>query len=167
MSTEKLDLFPFLAELNRRNMGAYESLTDEAKKQASPLVIMRWLSGTNDPAQIIRLNSIVNPYVFNLVQEKTLLFKLMSAACTGKNRANWIKGPSGTNVSLAIQAVQSQFQVSSREAKEYLDLLTPENIIQFAEEAGWDKDQIKKLQQEMEKTDGSRSFTPKLGKQKN
>ena len=151
---ESFDLFAFLGQLNKRNLQAYDQLTEEGKKAAHPLVIMRWLSGTSDQAQIIRLNEFANKYVFSLGQEKPLLFKLLAASCTGKSRASWIKGPGSISTRHAIEAIKARFHCSSREAELHLGSLDPADVLQFAEEAGWEKDQIKKLQTELGKDDG-------------
>lgn len=158
MSRDAFDLFALLGQLNKRDMTAFMKLTEDGQKAASPLVIMRWLSGTNDQAQIIRLNQFVNPYVFSLGAEKPLLFKLLAAACTGNTqRVTWLKGPSAPSQRLAIEAVKTQFECSTREAKSYIELLSPAAIQTFAEDAGWDKDQLKKLTAELGKEDGTRS----------
>lgn len=155
---DAFDLFAFLGALNRRDLQAFNKLTEEGQKAAHPLVIMRWLSGTNDQAQIIRLNEFANRYVFSLGQEKPLLFKLLASACTGKTqRTTWLKGPGSNSQRLALEAVKSQFQCSTREAKGYIELLSSEDILRFAEEAGWDKEQLKKLTTELGKEDGPRS----------
>ena len=155
------DLFAFLGQLNRRDTKAFEKLTEDGQKVAHPLVIMRWLSGTGDRAQIIRLSAFVNRYVFSLGNEKPLLFKLLAAACTGKTaRSSWLKGPGSTSTRLALEAIMSQYQCSTREAKGYLPLLETADVIQFAEEAGWDKDVLKKLANELDKDHGPGSGSP-------
>ena len=152
MSTRDFDLFAFLERLNKRDLQAFDKLSDEGKKAASPLVIMRWLSGTSDPAQIVRLNEFSNKYVFSLGQDKSLLFKLLASSCTGRtNRASWLKGPGGGSKRLAVQALQDKFNCSSREALGYMDLLEPEDIVRFADEAGWEKEELKKLSAELDK----------------
>lgn len=156
------DLFSFLGSLNKRDLQAYDKLTDEGKKAAHPLVIMRWLSGTSDPGQIIRLNEFANKYVFSLGTEKPLLFKLLAAACTGRvSRNNWIKGPGGSGTRLSIEAIKAKFGCSSREAEGHLRFLEPSDVLQFADEAGWDKDQVKKLQAELGKDDNGSGSTAK------
>lgn len=150
LADRALDLFKFLGALNKRDLQAYTKLTDEAKKEASALVIQRWLSGTSDPAQIIRLNEVANPYIFALGSEKELLFKLLAAACTGRvNRTSWIKGPGSSTKRLSLVAIEEYYQCSQREAEEYLPRLDASDILRFAEDAGWDKDQIKKLTAEL------------------
>lgn len=161
---DAFDLFAFLGQLNKRNLQAYDQLTDDGKKAAHPLVIMRWLSGTSDPAQIIRLNEFSNKYVFSLGTEKPLLFKLLAASCTGRSsRAQWIKGPGSTSTRLAVEAIKARFGCSSREAEQHLRFLEPADVLEFAEQAGWEKDQVKKLQTELGKDDGSGS-TAKSGR---
>lgn len=163
------DLFAFLSRMNARDQLAYSKLQDDAKKAAAPLVIMRWLSGTSDPAQIIRINQFVNPYIFSLGKEPELLFKLMASSCTGKvSRVNWLKGPSGTGNRLAVKAVMEHYELSSREASEYLMVMSPADVVSCAESLGWEKDQIKKLSTELghDNDVGSRPAKKSSGKPK-
>lgn len=164
---DAFDLFAFLGQLNKRNLEAYDQLTDEGKKAAHPLVIMRWLSGTSDQAQIIRLNEFANRYVFSLGNEKPLLFKLLAASCTGKtNRTQWIKGPGGSSTRLSLEAIKAKYGCSTREAEHYIRLLDAADILQYAEEAGFDKDQMKKLQAELGKEDGPGTTAKRSSKPK-
>ncbi len=152
------DLFAFLGQLNAGKMDAYENLSDEAKKAASPLVVARWLTGTSDPGQLIRLNMVVNPYIFSLGQDKNLLFKLMAAACTGPKRVSWMKmpGTGSKHSKLAVQAVMHVYECSSREANHYLVQLSADDVLQCAESAGFDKADITKLKSELKDADGPR-----------
>ena len=146
---EAFDLFAFLDALNKRDMEAYSKLSEEGQKAAHPLVVMRWLSGTGDQAQIVRLNSTANRCIFALGSEKALLFKLLAAACTGPKRNNWIKGPGSSKSRLATMAISAKYGCSTREAEEHFRMLEPADVLQLAEQAGWEKDQIKKLQVEL------------------
>jgi hypothetical protein len=164
---DAFDLFQFLGKLNRRDQHAFTELTEEGQKAAHPLVIMRWLSGTSDPAQIIRLNEFANKYVFSLGHDKELLFKLLAAACTGRvNRTTWLKGPTSTSTKLAIAAIMAKYQCSTREAKEYLPLLEAADVVGYAEDAGWEADQLKKLKLELGKDDEPRGAASKRSKSK-
>lgn len=166
MSDEKFDLFKFLGKLNRRDMKAFDDLSVEDKKAVHPLVIMRWLSGTGDEAQIVRLNEFCNKYVFSLGEEKPLLFKLLAASCTGRSsRSQWLKGPGGKSSKLAAQVVSSKLNCSTRIAETYLPLLTADDILQYADEVGLGKDEIKKLTLELNK-DGSGSPPKSRGRAK-
>lgn len=166
MSRDAFDLFDGLRELNSRNLGWYRSLTDEGKKAAHPLVIMRWLSGTSDRAQIVRLNEFANRYVFSLGTEKELLFKLLAASCTGPKRNTWLKGPSSGSSRLSVQAIKERYEVSVREAEQYLGLLNAEDVLHCAEHAGWDADAIKKLKAELTKERDGPGAAPKGGGRK-
>lgn len=127
----------------------YDRLSDDGKKAAAPFVIMRWLSGTSDPAQIVRLNTFVNPYAFALGQEKALLFKLLAAATTHKpKRYYWLKGPGVTSNKLSLEVVKQYYGWSTREAQ--LQSFEAPDLVTMAEELGWDADQLKKLKKELE-----------------
>lgn len=167
---ETFDLFSFLNALGERDLEAYNKLSDDGKKAASPLVVLRWLSGTGDQAQIIRLNEFANKYIFSLGTDKALLFKLLAVACTSKStRVTWLKGPSSTSTKLAIEALKARFECSTREANSYLESLDSVDILQYAEALGWDKDKVKKLTLELGKDDDpkSRSTTKRSSKSKN
>lgn len=145
----ELDLFAFLEKLNKRDHMAYDELVEDHKKAIAPLVIQRWLAGTGDKAQLVRLNETSNRFIFSLGQEKTLLFKLLAAACTGAKRNYWLKGPAGEKTSLSLEAIKLKFGCSTREAVGYLKLLDLDDITSFAEETGFDKEQLKKLSAEL------------------
>lgn len=148
-SKDAFDLFAGLDNLTAGDLQWYDKLTDDGKKAAAPLVIMRWLSGTSDPAQIVRLNTFVNPYVFTLGQEKALLFKLLAAATTHKpKRYQWLKGPGATSKKLALEVIKEYYGWSTREAE--LQPMEPETLVSMAEELGWDNDQLKKLKAELD-----------------
>lgn len=147
---DAFDLFHFLGQLSKRDLQAFEKLTPEGQKAAHPFVIMRWLSGTKDRAQIVRLNTFANPYMFSLGNEKPLLFKLLAASCTGKQgRYQWSKGPGSSGTKLAVEAIKAKYDCNAREANGYLELLEPADIMGYAEDAGWEKDQIAKLKKEL------------------
>jgi hypothetical protein len=146
---DALDLFGFLSQLSRRDLSSYDKLSDEAKKVVAPFVLMRWMSGTSDAAQIVRLNAVVNKYAFSLGQEKALLCKLLAAAATGStNRYSWLKGPGSKATRLRLEAVKSYYGVSAREAQAY-STVGDDDILKMAEELGWSDDEMKKLKKEL------------------
>lgn len=155
------DLFAGLGQLSRRNMQYYSELKPELQKSAVPLVMSRWLTGTSDRLQLIRLNTFVNPYVFSLGQDKELLFKLAAASCTGSTmRYQWIKPPGGKSDMPLREAVTTAFYACSRrEAKEYLPCIDADQFIQMGEELGWSEDEMKKLKKEVEGGSGSTKKT--------
>ena len=151
---DAFDLFDGLASLGRRNLAWYDSLTPAGQKAVAPLILMRWLSGTSDQAQVLRLNTFVNPYVFALGQEKKLLTKGLAAACTGKNsRYAWLKGPASKAAKLRLEVMKQHFGCSTREAATYQ--MSAADLIEMAEELGWDDEQLKKLKAEVDDGSGS------------
>jgi hypothetical protein len=148
------DLFAGLAALGRRDIHWYDGLTPEGQKAAAPFVMARWLTGTSDKSQIIRLNTVVNPYLFAGSADKSALFKLLATACTGKNvRYSWLKGPSSKVKKLTSQVVCEYYECSARESAGYS--IDADSLIEMAEELGWDKEQVAKLKKELEDGPGS------------
>ena len=148
-SKDAFDLFAGLDSLTAGDLNWYDRLSPEGKKAAAPFVIMRWLCGTSDPAQIVRINTFVNPYTFSLGADKALLFKLLAAATTHKpKRYYWLKAPGAATKKLALEVVKEYYGWSTREAE--LQKISNDDLIAMAEELGWDSDQIKKLKKELE-----------------
>ena len=161
---DAFDLFDGLSSLGRRNMGWYDSLTAEGKKAAAPLILMRWMAGTSDAAQLLRINTFVNPYVFSLGAEKPLLVKALAAAATGKNqRYWWLRGPSAKAQRLKLEVIKQYFECSTREAVTYT--VAGADVVAMAEELGWSDDELKKLKSEV--GDGSGSTKKAVSGSKN
>ena len=151
------DLFQGLSDLSTRDLRWYSKLPAEDQKAALPFVIARWMTGTNDQAQLVRINTFVNPYLFALGSEKGLLFSLLAAAATGKSRRyNWIKAPGMKAVTkLRLEAIKQYYDISTREAAGYADTIEAEDILAMAEECGWDAEELKKLKKEVGDGSGS------------
>lgn len=154
MATHKndFDLFAGLAALGKKELAWFDSLSEAGKKAAAPFVMMRWMTGTSDQLQILRLNRYVNPYVFAGSADKSALFKLLAATATGRNvRYGWLKGPGSKARKLSIDVICQYYDCSTREAATYK--VDAETILEMVDELGWDKDEIAKLKKELD--DGS------------
>ncbi len=163
MSRDSFDLFAGLSALGRKDLNWFEGLSAEGQKAAAPFVMMRWMSGTSDLAQIIRLNTVANPYMFAGSADKSALFKLLAVAATGKSsRFSWIKGPGSKAKKLSIEAIVQYYDCSPREAATYT--VAAEDLIEMVEELGWDKEEIAKLKKEQD--DGSGAVASKVTKPK-
>jgi hypothetical protein len=148
------DLFAGLSALGGKDREWFDGLSEAGQKAAAPFVMMRWMSGTSDQAQIIRLNTCVNRYVFAGTADKEALFQLLAAAATGKNRRySWLKGPSAKTKRLSLEVVKQYYELSTREASSYK--VPPEDLIEMAEDLGWDKDEVSKLKKELDDGSGS------------
>jgi hypothetical protein len=142
-----VDLFPSLTKLGKRDFNWYSALSEEDKKTVHPFVLARWLVGTSDEAQLVRYNEFVNPYLFPLGAEKELLFKLCAAASTGRNtRYQWIKQPSGKKApKIKVEVIEQFYDISTREALLYIPIIQDVDLLEMAEQLGWENDQLKKL----------------------
>ena len=151
MANYKVDIFDILNRLSIGEQDIWSSLSEEEQKAISPLIVMRWLSGTSSKRQIVYLNTLVNHLVFSLSKHPDLLFKLMTC-CTEKHpaRYQWLgQKKSGPSKKLSVQVLQNYYGYSSREATKVLPLLNRDDIIRIAENLGWEKEELTKLKKEL------------------
>lgn len=150
----KLDLFGLLSKLDKKQYDLWKSYNEQERKEISPLIIMRWLSGTSDKRQIIFLNELVNKLVFDLSGEhKELLLKLLAVANSGTPRRYfWMAQKSSASekrgAKRAVAAVEQYYQCSPKEAKEHLRILDKEDVIQICESLGMQKEEIQLVKKE-------------------
>jgi len=147
-----LDIFQVLNHISQKDREYIKTLTDEELKAFQPFVIMRWLSGTNSARQIYFLNTLVNPFVFNLPEHKELLYYLMTICTSGKSqRYNWIKGPTKKDKKLSsiTNVICDYYKYNSSEAKSVLSLLSREDILSYAEQLGYQTEEITKIKKEL------------------
>lgn len=141
------DLFQGLAQLGSRDFSWYNGLSDAGKKAAAPFVLMRWMAGTPDPLQILKLNELANPYMFSGGFEKSQQITMLAASATGKNkRYSWLKMPSSKSASKTVQAICQYYECSVREAKTYSVQL--QDLLEIVAELGWEKEDVDKLKKE-------------------
>ena len=148
----KLDIFMVLSEIDKKNFNLWDSLSEDQRKEFSPLVAMRWMSGTNDPKQIIFLNELVNTSVFDLGSHKELLLKLMTVSSSGSpKRYQWInyKLSSAKKQKMSIGLIAEHYRVSFREAEDIQKLLSKEEIYELGEIHGLQKEELKNLKKEL------------------
>lgn len=143
------DLFAGLASLSRGDKFWFQNLSTEGQKAAAPFVMTRWMTGTSDAQQILRINTFVNPYLFTGTTDKSGLFQLMAAAATGKNaRYSWLKGPGPKSKKLTLEVIKQYYECSTREATTYR--IDATSLLEMAEECGWDAEMIKSLKREID-----------------
>ncbi len=149
----KLDLFKLLSNISKNNAKYYETLSEEEIKEISPLVIMRWLSGSNDLRQITFLNELVNPFVFSLAKNhKKLLIRLMTLCTSGKDRRykfNRVKSKKNTKMPKAVAVIKQIFGYNTLQALEVLPMISNEDILSFAEQLGRQKPEITIIKKEI------------------
>lgn len=151
MATERLDIFRVLKAADIKNTNFYSDLEEEEKKQLQPFLIMRWLTGTFSKQQVFMINEVLNPYVFSLYQHKELLWKLSTICTSGKNqRYVWNKIETKTiEYPVSVQIIQEFTGYNSKDAVQVLKLFEPIDIIEMAEELGWQEEEINKSRKEL------------------
>jgi hypothetical protein len=158
----KLDLFPLLRNISTKNVGYYDSLSEEAIKEFTPFVLMRWLTGCNDgnnlsARQIFFLNELVNPYAFEFhgtvdKNHKKLLYNLMTICTSGRDcryKFNKTKGKNTSELPKALAVIKEVFGYNNKDAHDAIALLSDEAIIDMAEQGGMQEAEIKLLKKEL------------------
>lgn len=164
--TEKLDIFRVLNAANDKNREFYNELTPGEVKAFQPFLVMRWMSGTNDAKQILIINELLNPAVFPLTNHKQLLWQLLTVCNSGKKaRYSWIKLPSKLDPSrpTCTKVIMEYYGYSTGDAVEALRLLTRDDVIELAEDMGWQKEEIAKIKKEI-KSPGDKEDKPTKAK---
>jgi hypothetical protein len=148
--SDKLDMFETLKQIDKRNITFIDDLEPDVKKQFVPLLTMRWLS-SGTQSQLRLNNAILNPLVFKLHRHPALLYKLMVATSDGKSkRYNWIKKKSkDKSAPTAVAAISTYYQCSKKDAIRFKPRLSVDDVVEMAEEIGYDKEQIKKIKTEL------------------
>ncbi len=152
--SHKLDIFEVLRNIDVKNRDYYKSLTDEEKKALSPFVVMRWMTGIRDPRQIYYMNEFVNPFVFPLQKHKDLLLELMMVSTSGKKqRYKWMKQPKKktSGQTKLVNLVKNYFGYNTKHAVDALPLLSNDDLMSYAEQLGYQKDEISAIKKEMKK----------------
>ncbi len=148
----KLDLFKLLNNVTQKNSKYYDSLPEEEVKEVAPVVMMRWLTGSNNPYQIYMLNELVNPFVFPLQKHKKLLVYLMTLCSGGAaTRHKYIKakGKNVTNTPKVVGVIKEYFDYSTKDSIEVLSLISNDDVISFAGELGRQKPEMTIIRKEL------------------
>jgi hypothetical protein len=136
----KLDIFKVLNEISNGNVDYLDSLPEEQAKQFSAYLTMLWIRGatTDSDAHIVLTNELVNPYVFSLSKHPKLLYKLLCTAngFGGKQFYRFNKKNKSIS-SESIEIIKQKYGYSNREAMGVLPLFTEEDIMEIAQDIGY------------------------------
>lgn len=144
----KLDIFKTLERIDRKDRKFWDSLTEEERKGFTPFVVIQWLTGTKDPAQIYFLNEMVNPFIFEFGKHPELLYDLMLICSTSKKCYQWIKKKKTVKFPKSIDVIKRYFGYSSAHSKDTLKCFSDSDIFEMAEELGYQKEELKILKKE-------------------
>lgn len=151
MAEHKLDIFRVLKQADVKNADFYQKLTDEERKAFQPFLVARWLSGTYSARQVYFLNEIVNQLVFSLAPHKLLLWQLLTICTSGKpQRYVWNKLPakSSTPRPVSTKAIAERYSYSTTKATAALECLTGNDVLEIAEQLGWQAEELTKIRKE-------------------
>ena len=152
----KLDIFKLLASIDQKNKNHYHTLTEEELKEFSPYVIMRWLTGTSNIRNVYFINEIVNPYIFDGTMRKhpELLYDLMLICTTGsRQRYKWSMPKKEIAYPLITNLICEYFNFSKDHAKVVMPNLTEEDLLSYADQLAYQKEEIRDLKKEIKKRD--------------
>ena len=147
-----LDIFQLLERLDRKDYNIWDDLSEEQRKEFSPLIVTRWMAGCDDEFQCLMLNEVMNPTVFEFGDKKPMLMHLLAVCASGgRKRYRWVNHKTGKSASskLALQLVMDEHRLSRAEALDTIKLYTSDELVALATAHGWQKDEIKDLQKEL------------------
>lgn len=153
----KLDIFFTLKHLSTKNRTFLEDLSEEEIKGFAAVVVLQWMAGTKSPFELYMLNELVNPFVFSLYKHPILLAKLMTIPTSGKaTRYQWIKKTKLSSFPMSIEVIKAYYGYSTKNAKPALKCLSKEDVLELAEELGYQKQELAKLKKELKNYDVSK-----------
>lgn len=150
-----LDIFQVLDQVNARDYSGYKNWTPSQQNGFQPVVVMKWMLGTDNKRILLRLNSRVNQYVFALGQHKELLYKLLCSCTNGKShRYSWIAtAKKSTAAPVTLGVIQEYYGYSERHAKDALPLLSKDEVLDIAQWLGRQSDELTKIKNEFKSRD--------------
>ncbi len=132
----KADLFKFFDEMNKGNFSYVDSLSDDEVKSLSPFVLLMWMHGAqqNKVLHTLLTDWYCNVRVFSLSKHPRLLLKLFVAANGDIDSTRYkFKKSTGNEATKNAKAVAGYYQCSLSEAKDYLRILTKEDVKEIVE----------------------------------
>lgn len=140
---EKLNIFDVLKQINSKNYNYLNNLPESLRIQFNSYMTYKWLVGTDDPVQIMLIGDYVNDKVLTLAKHPDLLFKLFCTTSDRHNRYSWIYPKKDSSES--VKVIAEYLECSYREARLHLNSFTSDDIVQMANELGYQDAEIKKL----------------------
>jgi hypothetical protein len=109
------------------------------------------LSRTTLGKSLQLLNDNANPYLFAFYKHPLLTIQLLTT-CFSKSKPpfqQWIPFVKTINKSKSIKVICEYFEYNIQQAKDALPLLQPTDIIGYAEELGYQTDELKGIKSEL------------------
>lgn len=155
MNNDKLSVKSETAALDRKDVGFYDSLSDEEKKKFSPYLMMRYsasVDGNSDMQAwyLMATNERVNKNFFDIstTQHKKLQWLLCTTVSPGLGlqRHYWLGSKkSDTNTKSIKFLTQLYPNLKSNDIELLAEINTKEDLKELAKQHGWTPDQIKNI----------------------
>lgn len=134
-------------------MDALDKLSDEELKSVSPYVLQMWAKGADNNLddRITLTNEFANPYMFSLGDHPKLLFRLLcySNGFGVDTRFHFKKKNKINSRNFITKTLMKYYEYDERHAIDVIPLLSKDDIMTIGEELGYEKDDIKKLKNEI------------------
>lgn len=145
----KLDMFWFLSQLDDKKFDILDTLDADQRKEVSNYMLLRWMSGCDDPEQLLKLGLIATSCLFDLSKHPDLMTKVLAAcAMNGRKRYRWVNYKGASKESMALELVCKEWNLTAGKAKEALELLDKDDIMELGRRHGLQPDELKKLEKE-------------------
>ena len=147
----KLDIINEMAQLDLRNRGFYDELTDEERKKFSTYLMLRWGSVVNGIPELQQyylqaMNERVNKRFFDINKHPKLQWLLLTTVSPnmGKHRHEWMAYSGKTAKNKRAQKMLELYpHIKSDEAELLADKITDEQYKAMLVELGYSDKEIK------------------------
>lgn len=147
--TYKYDLFAVLGHINNKDSEFFDRYDEATQNAVQPFLLQRWLASLNSRQRIIFINELVNPFAFALYKHKKLLIQLLTVCTDGSSKhAKFLAAPKKTSHNESTSVLQRLYGFSRKQADDALKCLTEQQVLDYAEQLGYQKEQLAKIRKE-------------------
>jgi len=151
--SDKLNINNEMAQLDRKNRGFYDELTDEERKKFSIYLMLRWSSSVQASSAVqayyvMSCNENLNKNFFDISKHPKLQWLCATTVSPGigTHKHQWIpnKKKNSAIENKTVRALRQVFPVLKREELEMLAIInSKDEIKQLLKAHGWDDKRIK------------------------
>ena len=121
----------------------WDEFTEDEQKKFSPFIINRWLSMDMDFIEVV---NIFQKYAIGTLEPREVYKWYCDVLPRGKRFNKYIKGKRDKKYDKElIDIINNHFECSKLQTKEYLELISKQELKEILEKYGLDKKKIKRL----------------------
>ena len=125
------------------NKKHWNEFTEDEQKKFNPFIINRWLSMDKDFIEIV---NVFQKYAIGTLESREVYKWYCDVLPQGKRFNRYIKGKSDKKYDKElIDIISKYFECSKLQTKEYLQLISHNELIEILEKYGLDEKKIKRL----------------------